>query len=33
MDEVGQIADRNHPAFDAQDFYLDEARRLAAAGL
>ncbi|MEC7948787.1 MAG: hypothetical protein VX265_14565 [Myxococcota bacterium] len=33
MDEVGQIADRDHPAFDAQEFYLAEALRLQAAGL
>lgn len=33
MDEVGQIADLAHPAFDAQRFYLDEAARLQAAGL
>ena len=33
MDEIGQIADLINPAFDAGDFYLNEARRLAAAGL
>jgi len=33
MDEVGQIADLAHPAFDASAFYVDEARRLSAAGL
>ncbi len=33
MDEVGQIADVYNRSFDAAGFYLDEARRLAAAGL
>jgi triacylglycerol esterase/lipase EstA (alpha/beta hydrolase family) len=33
MDEVGQIADLSHPAFDAAAFYVDEAHRLSAAGL
>lgn len=33
MDEVGQIADLYNPPFNAGDFYLNEARRLAAAGL
>lgn len=32
LDEVGQLADVWNPSFDHQEFYLDEARRLAALG-